>query len=133
MIESSERGFKSSPIYSFDESIDAKIEKIVTKVYGGDSVEFEQEANKSMGLIKKLGFSNLPICMAKTPLSLSDDPKKIGRPRNFVCTVRRLEIAAGAGYIIAHLGDIVSMPGLPERPAAEKIQLDDNGNISGLY
>jgi len=132
VIESAQRGFRSTQIYSFDESIDAKIEKIVKKVYGGDSVEFESDANKSMTMIQKLGFSNMPICVAKTPLSLSDDPKMLGRPRNFVCTVRRLEVAAGAGYIIAHLGDIVSMPGLPERPAAEKIQLDDNGNISGL-
>lgn len=133
IIDASAKGFKSAPIYSFNESIESKIRKIVTKVYGGDTVEFEPEAMKMMALIQKLGFSELPICMAKTPLSLSDDPKKLGRPRNFECTVRRLEIAAGAGYIIAHLGDIVSMPGLPEHPAAEKIELDDQGNISGLY
>jgi formate--tetrahydrofolate ligase len=133
IIEFSTKGFKSHPIYSYDETIKSKIEKIVTKTYGGDSVEFEAEATKSMNLIEKLGYSNLPICMAKTPLSLSDDPKKLGRPTGFVCTVRRLEVAAGAGYVIAHLGDIVSMPGLPPHPAAEKIDMDDRGNISGLY
>ncbi|HYB03695.1 MAG TPA: formate--tetrahydrofolate ligase [Nitrososphaerales archaeon] len=133
VISSSEKGFRSMPLYNFEEDVEAKIEKIVTKIYGGDSVEFEPESKKSLSLIQKLGFSNLPICMAKTPLSLSDDPKKIGRPRNFVCTVKRLEVAAGAGYIIAHLGDIVSMPGLPEKPAAEKIEMDDAGNITGLY
>jgi len=133
VIDASEKEFKNVPLYSYDESIESKIGKIVTKIYGGDSVEFEPEAKKSITLIQKLGFSSLPICMAKTPLSLSDDPKKIGRPRGFTCTVKKLEIAAGAGYVIAHLGDIVSMPGLPERPAAENIQLDDSGNISGLF
>lgn len=133
VINSSLKEFKSAPIYDFDETVESKIEKIVTKIYGGDSVQYEPEARRSLALIQKLGFSNLPICMAKTPLSLSDDPKKLGRPRNFECTVKRLEVAAGAGYLIAHLGDIVSMPGLPERPAAEKIELDDSGKISGLY
>ena len=116
VIEASERGFKGVPIYSFEESIESKIGKIVTKVYGGDAVEFEPDARKSIGLIQKLGFADLPICVAKTPLSLSDDPKKIGRPKGFTCTVKKLEIAAGAGYLIAHMGDIVSMPGLPCRP-----------------
>lgn len=133
VVDSCARGFKSTGIYNFEESLDTKISKIVTSVYGGDSVEFEPEATKSMTVLEKLGFGKLPICMAKTPLSLSDDPRKLGRPRNFVCTVRRLEVAAGAGYVIAHLGDIVSMPGLPRQPAAEKIELDDSGNISGLY
>jgi len=133
VIAACAKGYQNTPVYSFEEPVEDKIEKIITKIYGGDGTEFEADAVKSLKLIEKLGFSNLPICMAKTPLSLSDDPKKLGRPRKFVCTVRRLEIAAGAGYIIAHLGDIVSMPGLPERPAAEKIELDDSGNISGLY
>jgi formate--tetrahydrofolate ligase len=133
IISSSEKGFRSMPLYNFEEDVETKIQKIVTKIYGGDSVEFEPESKKALSLIQKLGFSNLPICMAKTPLSLSDDPKKLGRPRNFVCTVRRLEVAAGAGFIIAHLGDIVSMPGLPKRPAAEKIEMDDAGNITGLF
>jgi formate--tetrahydrofolate ligase len=133
VVDSINNNFTSAPIYAFDESVESKIEKIVMKIYGGDSVEFEPEARKSLALIQKLGFSRLPICMAKTPLSLSDDPKQIGRPRGFTCTIRKLEIAAGAGYLIAHLGDIVSMPGLPERPAAENIQLDESGKISGLF
>jgi formate--tetrahydrofolate ligase len=133
VVSSSEKGLRSVPLYNFEEDVETKIQKIVTKIYGGDSVEFEPESKKGLSLIQKLGFANLPICMAKTPLSLSEDPKKLGRPRNFVCTVKRLEIAAGAGYIIAHLGDIVSMPGLPKIPAAEKIEVDDAGNITGLF
>ncbi len=133
VISSSARGFRVVPLYNFEEDVETKIQKIVTKIYGGDSVEFAPEAKKALSLIQKLGFSSLPICMAKTPLSLSDNPKKLGRPRNFTCTVRKLEVAAGAGYIIAHLGDIVSMPGLPKRPAAEKIEMDDAGNITGLF
>jgi formate--tetrahydrofolate ligase len=133
VVNSSLKGYKATPIYSFEETVESKIEKIVTKIYGGESVLYEPDAKRSLALIQKLGFSALPICMAKTPLSLSDDPKKLGRPRNFECTVKRLEIAAGAGYIIAHMGDIVSMPGLPQRPAAERIAIDDSGQISGLY
>jgi formate--tetrahydrofolate ligase len=133
IVSASGKGFKTVPIYDFEDPVEDKIMKIVTKIYGGDSVEYEPDAKRSLTLIEKLGLSNLPICMAKTPLSLSDDPKKLGRPRNFGCTVKKLEIAAGAGYIIAHLGDIVSMPGLPKEPAAEKIDLDDRGNITGVF
>jgi formate--tetrahydrofolate ligase len=133
VVSASGKGFKTVPIYDFEDPVEDKIMKIVTKIYGGDSVEYEPDAKRSLTLIEKLGLSNLPICMAKTPLSLSDDPKKLGRPRNFSCTVKKLEIAAGAGYIITHLGDIVSMPGLPKEPAAEKIDLDDRGNITGVF
>ncbi|MDA4112116.1 MAG: formate--tetrahydrofolate ligase, partial [Thaumarchaeota archaeon] len=133
VLEQTEKEFKNTPIYSFQEPIESKIEKIVKRIYGGDAVEFEPEARRSISMIEKLGFSDLPICMAKTPLSLSDDPKKLGRPKGFTCTVKRLEIAAGAGYVIAHLGDIVSMPGLPPHPVAENIDIDDKGNITGLF
>ncbi|MFI5421340.1 MAG: formate--tetrahydrofolate ligase, partial [Nitrososphaerales archaeon] len=103
------------------------------KIYGGEVVEFSSDARRSIALIEKLGFSSLPVCMAKTPLSLSDDPKKLGRPTGFTCIIKRLELAAGAGYVIAHLGDIVSMPGLPEKPAAENIDIDEKGKITGLF
>jgi formate--tetrahydrofolate ligase len=133
VVSQSERGFKSGAIYSFQESIETKIEKIVKKIYGGKGVEYSPDARKAIALIERLGFSNLPICMAKTPLSLSDDPKKLGRPVDFTCLVKRLELATGAGYIIAHLGEIVSMPGLPERPSAENIDIDEKGNITGIF
>jgi len=123
----------NTPVYSFTDSIETKIENIVKKIYGGESVEYGAASLKFLSLLNKLGFSELPICMAKTPLSLSDDPKKLGRPQGFTCSVKRLEVAAGAGYIIAHLGDIVSMPGLSEKPAAENIDIDENGNITGLF
>jgi formate--tetrahydrofolate ligase len=133
VVAQCERGFRSSSIYSFQDSIETKIATIVKKIYGGNGVEYSPEARKSIALIQKLGFSKLPICMAKTPLSLSDDPKKLGRPRDFTCQVKRLELATGAGYIIAHLGEIVSMPGLPEKPAAENIDIDEKGSITGLF
>ena len=133
VVDQCDKGFKNYPIYSFQDSIETKIENIVKKIYGGDGVDFTSEARRSIALIEKLGFSGLPICMAKTPLSLSDDPKKLGRPTGFTCIVKRLELAAGAGYVIAHLGDIVSMPGLPEKPAAENIDIDEKGNITGLF
>ena len=123
----------NAPIYSFDESIQSKIEKIVKKIYGGEGVQYEPEALKDIARIEKLGLADLPICMAKTQLSISDDPTKLGRPKGFTPVVRRLDPAAGAGFIVASLGDIMQMPGLPEHPAAEAIDLDENGNITGLH
>jgi len=122
----------NSRVYSFQESIETKIEKIVAKIYGGDGVQYTPEALKDIRRIEKLGLSDLPLCMAKTQLSISDDPTKLGRPRGFTCTVRSLDIAAGAGFIIVNLGDIVAMPGLPVHPAAERIDIDENGTISGI-
>ena len=119
--------------YSLESSIKEKINEIATKIYGADGVDFTKEAEKEINNLEKLGFKNLPICMAKTQYSLSDDPSKLGRPEGFRITVRKVNISAGAGFIIALTGDIMKMPGLPKIPAAERIDVDENGVISGLF
>ena len=119
--------------YSLEGSIKDKINQIATKIYGADGVDFTKEAEKEINNLECLGFSNLPICMAKTQYSLSDDPSKLGRPEGFRITVRKVNISAGAGFIIALTGDIMKMPGLPKVPAAERIDVDENGVISGLF
>ncbi|MBK5245004.1 MAG: formate--tetrahydrofolate ligase, partial [Eubacteriaceae bacterium] len=118
--------------YELDVTIKEKIEAIATKVYGADGVNYTAEAEKQIINLTKLGFDNVPICMAKTQYSLTDDSKVFGRPTGFKITVRSCNISAGAGFIIALTGDIMKMPGLPKVPAAEKIDVDENGVISGL-
>ncbi len=119
--------------YELDETIKEKIENIAIKVYGADGVNYTAEAEKDIANLTKLGFDNVAICMAKTQYSLTDDPKVFGRPTGFKITVRSCNISAGAGFIIALTGDIMKMPGLPRVPAAEKIDVDENGVISGLF
>ena len=119
--------------YSLEGSIKDKINQIATKIYGADGVDFTKEAEKEINNLENLGFKNLPICMAKTQYSLSDDPLKLGRPKGFRITVRKINISAGAGFIVALTGDIMKMPGLPKIPAAERIDVDENGVISGLF
>jgi len=96
-------------------------------------VEYSAKAKQGLKQIKELGFDHMPVCMAKTPKSLSDDDKKVGRPEDFTITVREFEIASGAGFIIPILGDIMRMPGLPLIPAAENVDIDENGKIVGLF
>ncbi len=126
---------KNDFTYCYDEnlSIKEKIESIATKIYGADGVDFTINAQKEMENLEKLGFSKLPICIAKTQYSLTDDMTKLGRPTNFRITVRQLNVSAGAGFIVALTGDIMKMPGLPKVPSAEKIDVDENGLISGLF
>lgn len=121
--------------YCYDENdtIKEKIEKIATKIYGADGVDYTPNAEKEIANLERLGFSNLPICMAKTQYSLTDDITKLGRPSNFRITVRQLTVSAGAGFIVALTGEIMKMPGLPKVPSAEKIDVDENGVISGLF
>lgn len=119
--------------YEDDLSIKEKIEAIATKIYGADGVDFTQVAEKEIENLEKLGFSKLPICMAKTQYSLTDDQTKLGRPTGFRITVRQLTVSAGAGFIVALTGEIMKMPGLPKVPAAERIDVDENGVISGLF
>lgn len=121
-----------APLYSLDEPLSSKIEIIAKKVYGAKSVNFTTEAQAKLKRAEKDGFGKLPICMAKTQSSLSDNPKAICRPRGFDITVRDIEIAAGAKFVVALTGDIVRMPGLPEHPAAEKIDVDAKGHILDL-
>ena len=131
LIDEEENNFKFC--YEDDLSIKGKIEAIAKKIYGADGVDFTQAAEKEIQNLEKLGFSKLPICMAKTQYSLTDDQTKLGRPTGFRITVRQLTVSAGAGFIVALTGDIMKMPGLPKVPAAERIDVDENGVISGLF
>lgn len=119
--------------YGLEGSIKEKIEQIVKKIYGGDGVIFTKEAQKQAQKLTELGFSKLPVCMAKTQYSFSDDMTLLGAPKGFEVTVRNLKVSAGAGFIVALTGDIMTMPGLPKSPAAERIDVDENGVISGLF
>jgi len=121
------------PLYKWSEAIEKKISRIATEIYGADDVEYSTQAKKDLQRIKDLGMSGLPICIAKTQKSLSDDPTKIGRPTGFNITVRNIEIAAGAGFIIPLTGEMMRMPGLPTYPAAENIDIDGEGKITGLF
>ena len=124
---------KFTPLYDWKLPVIEKIETICKKVYGAGRVEFTSQAKKDLRNIKKLGLEELPICMAKTQKSLSDDPKKIGRPTDFEVTVREIEIAAGAGFLIPITGDMMRMPGLPLTPSSENIDVDEHGEITGLF
>ena len=119
--------------YDLDMSIKEKIEAIVTKIYGGKDVAFTSNAEKQIRQLTELGYDKMPICMAKTQYSLSDDPAKLGAPTGFTVTVRNIKVSAGAGFLVALTGDIMTMPGLPKVPAAERIDVDETGKISGLF
>ena len=122
-----------TPLYSLDLSIKEKIETIAKEIYGADGVEFSSGAKKMLKIIDELGYGNLPVCMSKTQKSLSDNASLIGRPIGFTVTINELRISAGAGFIVAMAGDIIDMPGLPKKPAAELIDIDENGKIEGLF
>lgn len=124
---------KFAPIYPLDMSLKGKIETIAKEIYGADGVNYTNEADKALKEFEELGYGNLPICMAKTQYSFSDDPALLGRPSGFKITIRNCRIAAGAGFIVVLTGDVMTMPGLPKVPAAEKIDVTDDGVISGLF
>ena len=119
--------------YELDRPVRDKIRDIVTKIYGGSDAAFTAEAEKQIDQITALGYGSLPVCMAKTQYSLTDDPSKLGAPKDFTVTVRNVRVSAGAGFLVALTGDIMTMPGLPKVPAAERIDVDENGRISGLF
>ncbi|MBO5304432.1 MAG: formate--tetrahydrofolate ligase [Clostridia bacterium] len=119
--------------YELDGTIEEKIEKIVTKVYGGKGVSFTAQAKKEIATLTSLGFDKIPVCMAKTQYSFSDNPLLLGAPEGFIVTVRNVKVSAGAGFIVALTGDIMTMPGLPKVPAAERIDVDEDGKIYGLF
>ena len=119
--------------YDLEGTIKERIETLVKKVYGGDGVSFLPATEKQIAQLSDLGFSHLPICMAKTQYSFSDDPTKLGAPDDFTVTVKNVRVSAGAGFLVVLTGDIMTMPGLPKVPAAEKIDVDENGNIVGLF
>ena len=119
--------------YELGTTIEEKIDAIVKKIYGGDGVVFTEEAQAEIDRLTALGYGDLPVCMAKTQYSFSDDATKLGAPSGFTVTVRKIKVSAGAGFIVALTGNIMTMPGLPKVPAAERIDVDENGKISGLF
>ena len=119
--------------YDADMTIEQKIDAIVRRIYGGDGASIAPAAKKQIARLTELGFGNMPVCMAKTQYSFSDDQTKLGAPTGFTVTVRSVKVSAGAGFIVALTGDIMTMPGLPKIPAAERIDVDENGMISGLF
>jgi formate--tetrahydrofolate ligase len=121
------------PIYELDWSFEDKINAIATKMYGAKDVEYSIKAKKQIQKINELGLSNLAVCIAKTQKSLSDDMHKKGRPRDFTVKIREVELSSGAGFVVPIAGTIMRMPGLPSKPSAEKIDIDENGNITGLF
>ncbi|HOD38601.1 MAG TPA: formate--tetrahydrofolate ligase [Candidatus Marinimicrobia bacterium] len=130
-IVQSERHY--TPLYELNTPVIEKINTVCQKIYGAEEVEYTPEARADLQQIKNLGLENLPICIAKTQNSLSDNPNLIGRPRNYTLTVRQIGISAGAGFLVPVTGNILLMPGLPTKPVAENVTIDDDGNISGLF
>ncbi len=131
VVEEGQSNFK--PLYDWNMDVKSKIDTIATKIYGADGVEYDAKARKNLITIAELGLENLPVCIAKTQKSLSDNPKLLGRPEGFKIIIREIEIAAGAGFIIPIAGNIMRMPGLPAHPSSENISIDNDGNISGLF
>lgn len=135
VVEVSERGgeMNFAPIYDEKASIDEKINTIAKEIYGADGVVYTPKAKKAIARLEKQGFDKLPICMAKTQYSLSDDPSLLGRPSGFEITVREVMVSAGAGFVVALTGDVMTMPGLPKVPAANNMDIDKDGKIVGLF
>jgi formate--tetrahydrofolate ligase len=121
------------PLYDLDKPVTEKIETIARKIYGAQAVDYTPKAKADLKKIADLGLDGLAICMAKTQKSLSDNPNLLGRPKDFVVTVREIEIASGAGFLIPITGEIMRMPGLPEEPASERIDITSDGEILGLF
>ena len=130
-IDSEKADFK--PIYDVEIPLKDKIEAVATKIYGASGVTYDKSAENTLKKLTELGFGNLPVCMAKTQYSLSDDPALLGRPEGFTMKVRDAYVSAGAGFVVVLTGNILTMPGLPKHPAALDIDVDSDGKISGLF
>ncbi len=128
-----DEGADYHPIYDTKLSLKEKIETIAKEIYGAANVAYDPAASKELAHIEEMGFAHVPVCIAKTPASFSDDPNKLGAPSGFTLHVREARIAAGAGFVVVLTGKVMTMPGLPRRPAAERIDVDDEGNITGLF
>ena len=133
VVKACEKPANFAPLYDVELPIKEKIDIIAKNIYGADSVVYSSEALKSIANIEKLGQDKLPICMAKTQYSLSDDPSKLGRPTGFKLNIRDVKLSAGAGFIVALSGTIMTMPGLGKDPAAYRIDIDEDGHIHGLF
>jgi len=133
VIDKNEGCYNFAPIYPVEDKIEDKIKAIATKIYGADGVDFSTQALNSIKEIEALGGDKLPVCIAKTPYSLSDNPALLGRPSGFNITIRDLKLSNGAGFVVAYSGDVMTMPGLPKVPAAERIDVDNDSVIQGLF
>jgi len=133
VLEAVEEESNFKCLYEDELSLKEKIETIAREIYGADGVTYDKEAEKTIAELEKLGFGNMPVCMAKNQYSLSDDPTKLGRPSGFTVNIREVYVSAGAGFVVAITGTIMTMPGLPKVPAAENIDVDADGNIDGLF
>jgi len=133
VIEIADKQSKFKVLYKTSDPVKEKIEKVAKNVYGADGVGYSPEAERDIKELNELKLNEMPICIAKTQSSLSDDPKKLSRPKNFTIHVKRLRVSAGAGFIIVFTGDIVTMPGLPKTPAAEAMDVKEDGTIVGLF
>ncbi|MEH7899684.1 formate--tetrahydrofolate ligase, partial [Bacillus pumilus] len=131
LIEKKKNSF--SYLYEEDESIEEKLSKVAKAVYGADGVTLTSKARKQLAAIEENGWGHLPVCMAKTQYSLSEDPALIGRPKGFTITIRELKPSVGAGFIVALTGSILTMPGLPKKPAALEMDLLEDGSVTGLF
>jgi formyltetrahydrofolate synthetase len=133
VVEACERPSELRFTYGDDESVEEKIEKVATTLYGAADVEFAPAARRAIGIFSGMGYARLPVCMAKTHLSLTDDPAMKGAPRGWTLHVRDVRLSAGAGFLYALCGDIMTMPGLPARPAGENIDIESDGTVRGLF
>lgn len=133
VIDNNDGSGSFKPIYDEKMPIKDKISAIAEQIYGADGVEYSAKAEREISRLTELGFDKLPVCMAKTQYSLSDDPKKLGRPSDFKITVREVRVSAGAGFVVALTGDVMTMPGLPKEPAANRMDIDSDGKITGLF
>lgn len=133
VLEATKEEKSYKPLYELDLPLTEKIRTIATKVYGADDVEYSPQALKTIKNLEEKGFGGLPVCMAKTQLSISDDPQKLGRPKGYKLSAREVRLSAGAGFVVVICGNIMTMPGLPKKPAAEFIDIDEEGNITGLF
>ena len=133
VLEAVEEESNFKCLYEDELSLKDKIATIAREIYGADGVTYDKEAEKTIAELEKLGFGNMPVCMAKNQYSLSDDPTKLGRPSGFTVNIREVYVSAGAGFVVAITGTIMTMPGLPKVPAAENIDVDADGNIDGLF
>jgi formate--tetrahydrofolate ligase len=133
VVDACHTGSEFRPLYDLKMGLKEKVEVLAERIYGADGVNFSSDAESQLNQITNLGFAGLPVCVAKTPASLSDDPKLSGRPEGFRLTVQGARVSAGAGFVVIYTGKIMTMPGLPKRPAAQNIDIDPSGTISGLF
>ncbi|MBU0712166.1 formate--tetrahydrofolate ligase [bacterium] len=133
VVEISNHDKHYQPLYKIESSIEEKVDTVCKKIYGSHAVDFTKDAQKAISKINKLGLEKLPVCIAKTQKSLSDNPELLGRPKDFLVTVRDVQISSGAGFLVPITGEMLLMPGLPKVPAAEHVDIDDDGNITGMF